>query len=94
MRIVKYLYQLGYTCFAKIRWKKDFIVSGIFRKHLDTQIIIEDKGHIELGSCVSFQKRVSLTAVGGIFILGIMLHSIEIALSFVRKKLPLDPIRY
>lgn len=68
MKIFKKIYQrlLSYilTFILKVN-NEGFEVNGIFRGRIDTQIIIQESGKIELGKNVSFQRNVSISSIGG-----------------------------
>ncbi len=63
-RLFGFLYYLIETIISRIRWP-DLSVDGLFRKRHDTQIIISEKGKIEIGKNVCFQRDVSISSVGG-----------------------------
>ena len=66
--IAKGFRRLGFylaTAIEKLRWGSALSVDGIFRKRVDTQIILCDSGKMTLGRNVQFQRNVALSSVGG-----------------------------
>ena len=57
------------TAYSKMRWK-NLSVDGIFRRRVDTQIIISENGKIKIGKDAAFQKNVSITSIGGVLSIG------------------------
>lgn len=58
------------TIISKIRYGNKLKVDGKFRKRFDTQIIISGSGKMHFAKNVSFQRNVSLSAVGGVLNVG------------------------
>lgn len=64
-KILRLVLYISFLFIAKMKWRKSFVIKGLFRKRFDTEIIIQDKGYMQIGANVNFQKRVALTSVGG-----------------------------
>lgn len=58
------------TIMSKIQYGNKLKVDGEFRKRKDTQIIISEKGKMQFGKGVLFQRNISLSSVEGTLTIG------------------------